>query len=372
MKLMKYYNRDRFTEDEKQKIARKSNDCCCHCGRKVFFGYGATVDHFIPLDKGGSNSMYNLIMLCHECNQEKDNKIQSMEYIPYLSDKYFKELNEYVNSYIQVMDYCQRNRLFAYDEYKIPVSVCSNDYSKHSKKQIMVSSCKLKLATWNDLDRLHEYFVKYLKKYNQLDDEFAARENIIFWMQFGCIYYIEQVGEINTIIAITIKHLDKDGDFRGIDYIPQFYIFPYYATDKTISLIKNIVISLPSLLIKERNLSFIPVSILMLECDKVFPRVASCFNKIQDTDISDFKAIGVVIGEIEDLNNDHLEISEMNEEEKKVYEFLHKFDNVTNEMIKYFKKYSDRESISWMIQTVLSYEFIKDTELEKFMNYLEE
>jgi len=371
MKLMKYYNRDRFTEDEKQKIARKSNDCCCHCGRKVFFGYGATVDHFIPLDKGGSNSMYNLIMLCYDCNQEKDNKIQSMEYIPYLSDKYFKELNEYVNSYIQVMDYCQRNRIFAYDEYKVPVGILSQDYTKHSKQKMVVSNCKLKLATWNDLDRLHEYFVKYLKKYNQLDDEQAARENIIFWMQFGCIYYIEQLGEINTLLAITIKHFGENEDFRGIDYIPQLYVFPYYASDKTISIIRNMVISLPSLLIAECDLTFLPFSIIMLECDKVFPRVASIFGNVQDDDICDFKKMNYVIGEIGDFDNKHLEINEMNEEEKKVYEFLHKFDNVTNEMIKYFKKYSDRESISWMIQTVLSYEFIKDTELENFMNYKE-
>ena len=85
-KLMprKYYDRLSFTTEEKEKIGYKSNNRCCHCGKPIFAGYQLTVDHFIPLSKGGSNNFINLIPLCKECNHDKDDKIYTIVYGPYL------------------------------------------------------------------------------------------------------------------------------------------------------------------------------------------------------------------------------------------------------------------------------------------------
>lgn len=372
MKTQKFYNRERFTDDEKHKIAKKSNDCCCHCGRKVFFGYGATVDHFIPLDKGGSNSMYNLIMLCHDCNQEKDNKVVPIDYIPYLKDTYKKQLSDYVDSYIKVMDYTQRNRLLAYDEYKIPMSLQTHDYKKHNRNMgQVISHFKIKLATWNDLDKLHEYLVRYLKKYNQLDDEQAARENIIFWMQFGCIYYIEQFNEVTTMFALTIKHVDKDEDFRGIDYIPNLYIFPYYASEKSVSIVNNMITRIPAMILEECSLDFMPFLVIMLEVDKVLPRVSYLFGSSAPDSVNGFRKMAYIVGDV-DIENIELTPEDMNESELKTYNFLRKFDDVTDSMISYFRKYADREDISWMINCILSETDIKNCELQKYVIYNEE
>ena len=373
MKVGKYYNRDqRFTEEEKRTIAKKSNDKCCHCGKPVFFHYGATVDHFIPLDKGGTNSMYNLIMLCDECNQEKDNKIESIDYIPYLKDKYKNELSGYVDNYIQVMDYVQRNRLLAYDEYKIPLTINSKDYKKHRQNQVIVSNFKLKLATWNDLDRLHTYLVKYLKKYDSLDDEDVARENIIFWMQFGCIYYIEQANEISMILVVTIKRVEEEEGFRGINYIPHFYLFPYYVSDKSISIAQSIMTILPQKILEECNLEFLPCCIIMLENDKMFPRLSYGYNiNCHLDEVNGFIKLNYIVGDV-NSNNIDLSVENMNDSERKTYEFLKKFDDVTDKMIKYFEKYADRESVGWMIHSILPYSIIKNTELSKYIDYVSE
>jgi hypothetical protein len=52
----------------------KSDPHCwiCKCGltRKT-----ATIDHVIPLDKGGSNGQDNLRIACESCNKTKGNKI---------------------------------------------------------------------------------------------------------------------------------------------------------------------------------------------------------------------------------------------------------------------------------------------------------
>ena len=71
LERQKIVERDDFTFDEREHIAAKSHHKCAHCGKEVYFGYGATVDHFVPLNKGGTNRDINLIMLCNDCNKEK-------------------------------------------------------------------------------------------------------------------------------------------------------------------------------------------------------------------------------------------------------------------------------------------------------------
>lgn len=61
-------------------VRTKTNHCCWYCGRK-FTTLGAqeedsfTIDHIIPLDKGGSRvDINNLVPACQACNYSKGNK----------------------------------------------------------------------------------------------------------------------------------------------------------------------------------------------------------------------------------------------------------------------------------------------------------
>ena len=49
---------------------------CFYCGVRVWRKKQAgepkgTIDHVIPLSKGGGNGKSNLVLACHACNQEK-------------------------------------------------------------------------------------------------------------------------------------------------------------------------------------------------------------------------------------------------------------------------------------------------------------
>lgn len=55
----------------KDRIARRADDCCQHCKRKVGAGLRAEFDHVIPLILGGQHRESNIALLCHECHAAK-------------------------------------------------------------------------------------------------------------------------------------------------------------------------------------------------------------------------------------------------------------------------------------------------------------
>jgi 5-methylcytosine-specific restriction protein A len=55
----------------KDAIARKADDCCQRCARKVGGKLRAEIDHVIPLIIGGKHRQSNLQILCHECHGAK-------------------------------------------------------------------------------------------------------------------------------------------------------------------------------------------------------------------------------------------------------------------------------------------------------------
>ena len=45
---------------------------CPYC-ENTFHYYDGEIDHIVPASMGGSNARYNLVLVCRECNQLKQN-----------------------------------------------------------------------------------------------------------------------------------------------------------------------------------------------------------------------------------------------------------------------------------------------------------
>ena len=58
-------------ELSRKNILRRDNNECQYCGTKKG---NMTVDHIIPKSRGGTDSWYNLITACVDCNNKKGNK----------------------------------------------------------------------------------------------------------------------------------------------------------------------------------------------------------------------------------------------------------------------------------------------------------
>jgi HNH endonuclease. len=387
MQREKLFDRDVFSYDEKAEIARKSNNRCCHCGRTVFTGYGATVDHFVPLHKGGTNRNINLIMLCEDCNKEKDDKIMDVSYCKYLKDKYKQELDGYLNSYIISFDYINRNCMFACDEYSILLLqernyVMTRKNKKLAKKYDQLGTKYLfKKAFWSDFDKLCEYFKKYCKKYDCFGSDDAVKINISFWLQFGCIYYIERQGEIVLMNVFTIKHVTEMDRYQDFEYVLNMYCFSYYSSENAFGLVVNSVTELSRFILAEQRLGFLPVNFLMLKDDKLFSAVVAYLTKGSfkvNEAINGFSAVPCIVLSKEkwktSQNGKEPGLESITEEDsRKLVKFFNHFSACNTSVAEYFKSNPDSMWADWMLYDIFSPEDIENlgiiTEESPVWNY---
>lgn len=282
IKRQKIDERVWFTPEEKEQFAAKSDHKCCHCGKKAFFKYGATVEHFIPISKGGTNRDINMIMLCKDCNAHKDNFIyRPKDYLPYLKQEHLEKIQGYFDSYIMSFDFVNRDNLLACDRYKVLVNVMPDNlyytvkerYKSKKKRDKFFEQHSIpywvKRATFDDVDKLTEYFIKYLKKYDCLDDEASARINIEFWLTFGCIYYIERDNDIECFITVSVTKANNRVTIKNkkIDYFLTVNVFAYYSTSKSLTLVYNLSRQIPRIICDEQGLRQMPVKYSMLKND---------------------------------------------------------------------------------------------------------
>lgn len=84
-----------FPVEIKNKILSKSNSKCSCCGTSLSLKT-MTIEHVVPISRGGTNDEANLVALCLKCNQSKRNLIclpQSNFY--HLNQKYYNETIDY-------------------------------------------------------------------------------------------------------------------------------------------------------------------------------------------------------------------------------------------------------------------------------------
>jgi len=55
------------------KITKDTGKICAYCGKEITDEGDLTLDHVVPLSKGGKNSSDNLVIACKACNGEKSN-----------------------------------------------------------------------------------------------------------------------------------------------------------------------------------------------------------------------------------------------------------------------------------------------------------
>ena len=355
--------------DLQEYVLSKSDERCCHCGKKAYFPFKASIDHFIPLSQGGTNRKHNLIMLCKDCNKEKGDKIKDLSYVPYLLPKYQDELYDYYQSYINSFEYIDRNKLLAADEYKVMVERFALNFDKKRMNKIKNYDkfCKpyaFKSADFSDFGRIFHFLMDYCDKYDIPHSTELMEMQLSFWYKFGAIYYYENsLSELNTIMVILLAP-NNDWFKDEMPYVVKNYVFSKYSTEQTTSIVYNAIDHLPRTILKEQNLVGLPVITAIYREDKlvgkVFPyKTDNTENIYLNNDTGMFYQIYRKIT----LTTEDYTITDA--DKKKVSAFIASFkdDAKTKErMVKYFKECMSQE-LTWLLYDILTPFEIRDYEI---------
>lgn len=366
-KRHKIEEREQLTESQKVMIAKKSKDRCAWCGKKVYFGYGGTVDHYIPLKKGGTNAPENLVLMCKDCNAKKHSKIIPLNIAAkYVELPYLEELGNYFENFIDTYSYLSRGNLLACDMYQVDFvpEALTNMYESahkrgnHRRASQLCLTYALIRAYPEDEDKLVDYYAKYLTKYKLLHSKDAARENIRFWMRFGSIYYIEKNNEISVMSCIAINH----NGYISID------LFAYYSNNITLNMTSGIISAISKAIMHECNLYYIPLSINFVTEDKL----TNWFLRDCESAITN----GVLTCILNFIYNHDYPTKDKSEDQIlaegaiSFKNFMQHFNDIENQVQLYLYE-NDLMDMSWIADEIIGRDFFDDKYYIEFDRVLE-
>ena len=281
---------DGYDFDTKQKALRRSDDRCCHCGKPIFVGYGMTLDHFVPLNKGGTNDDVNLIALCDNCNQTKDNYIVApSSYLPYLKKEEKKALIKYFVDYIDKYECINRNSLLSYDRYDIWLGVAGNNYNhdyeptEKNKSALRKFSKQLVIIHYlgkskEEYDELLEYYVGYLKRRKLYENYNKAKGQLDKWIAEKCIYYIKDQSGIVFMSVLWASKLTNKSERINNKMGLNMLMLTKYNTDTALSIYYNFVSDIIYYVRRENKLSRLHLRIICSLEDKCGMYYALCYH----------------------------------------------------------------------------------------------
>lgn len=176
-----------FSKDVKEDILRKSDGVCAHCGCPVAIGDNFTVEHVVPISKGGTNDLVNIVALCQTCNTTKGDCVwHPYEYLTYLHDENKKELGEYIDKYFHDKRWFTRNNFCQVDFKKIEVNIPFAGKQKTLRRgdqtllarRCMTVNYKLQKALYYDLQDIYDMQIAYMKRNKLKVDKAAIKETI--------------------------------------------------------------------------------------------------------------------------------------------------------------------------------------------------
>jgi 5-methylcytosine-specific restriction endonuclease McrA len=77
--------RQRRASSKRNRILARDRYCCQYCGTKGT-SFDLTLDHILPLSRGGTTSPENLVVACFACNQRKGDRTPEEARMPLLKN----------------------------------------------------------------------------------------------------------------------------------------------------------------------------------------------------------------------------------------------------------------------------------------------
>lgn len=126
-----------FPWSVKEPLLAETKGLCARCGTPLDRYTNLSVDHFIPLSKGGTNDPENLTVLCDGCNDEKSDMVLDPNWYPYLPVSRRKALSALLKRYMKETDYLAPDCLIPLDRIRIETAVTTQKRVPDGRTKIM-------------------------------------------------------------------------------------------------------------------------------------------------------------------------------------------------------------------------------------------
>lgn len=297
-----------FTTDEKEYMLNKSDYRCCHCGKTIGNKMGFTVEHVVPISKGGTNDMVNMVALCKECNHEKGNDVvQVQEYYKYLKPCYMEKLLKYSERYLYSVKWIDNNNFIPYD--KIELEINTGYVYGHGKKKAIIGKAKYTLmrAQYCDLDDVYNLRLKYEKKYKFYGkSKEEIKEDISFSFKNGAIYVVRDRNNE----AVMCFDLCFTEDKEGLRQLAIVDVHCLYNSDKYIDMANKAFVYVAGSIARGIDMKYIS---LMLTLDTRDPLHQTISRRMFGRELSsytrDFLEHGKIISFVAHRLNDYNKLS---------------------------------------------------------------
>lgn len=119
-------NRVNLPYEIKRQVEQESGGHCAHCNVPISYADKTfTIEHVVPLHKGGTNDPKNLIGLCAACNRDKgDDIIDPKLYYPHLPKAKKKTVTAYFKHYLETVDCIAYDSIFMTDRFSFTTPWC--------------------------------------------------------------------------------------------------------------------------------------------------------------------------------------------------------------------------------------------------------
>lgn len=104
----------------KERVLKNCNGVCAHCGVGLAIGVNFTIEHVIPLNKGGSNDETNYVALCETCNKGKsDDVVEPKDWYSYLPKSRLAVVQKLFEDYCNDVDWLGYDTVFKTDQFSL-------------------------------------------------------------------------------------------------------------------------------------------------------------------------------------------------------------------------------------------------------------
>lgn len=186
-------------------VLNESGRICAHCGETLTYPRRFTIEHVIPLHKGGTNDKVNLVALCEECNKAKsDDIIEPQSYYKYLPAERIEELQTLFQEYLHNTKWLAYDTVFKTDQFELYPAVTI--VSKQGRGQPVSVPIRVQVSKLRKQDAA-EWLMLYTGRLATKDKE------LIMYEKDKLVLPYYKITKGDKTIAVVAPYLHK-GDFN--------------------------------------------------------------------------------------------------------------------------------------------------------------